>query len=164
MYPALVGNVALDFTLPDAEGRLRALSEFHETGPVVAVFVSDIAAWRVRWRLRNLLKKYDELIQAGTEVVVVAGDSFDELRRFQTLTGLPFIFLSDRDGAIASRYQLYAHGRRLTAILVVDATGIIRYRRHEWLLTGSSARRIVRAARHAHLPPLLQPRRFSKSA
>jgi len=140
----LVGESAVDFRLPDTDGTSRHLREFHETGPVVLIFLPSVYGWRPRWQFWSLLRHYDSFVQLGAELVVISTDSLPELRIYQIRKGLPFVFLSDRSGAIASQYELQLW-RSETATVIVTSRGIIHYLHRTRFGRRSSARRLLRS-------------------
>ncbi|TAN24377.1 MAG: redoxin domain-containing protein [Acidobacteria bacterium] len=123
---AIVGELALEFSLPDTDTHVRWLSEFHRLGPVVLLFMPSAYGWRPRWQLWSLLRHYDSFVEMATEVVVVTRDPLPELRIFQIRRGFPFVFLSDRDGAVARSYDVLP-GR--AGAFVITTTGVIRLHR-----------------------------------
>ncbi|MGH9466542.1 MAG: redoxin domain-containing protein [Terriglobales bacterium] len=123
---AMVGELALEFSLPDTDAHVRWLSEFHRLGPLVLLFVPSAYGWRPRWQLWSLLRHYDNFVEMATEIIVVTGDPLPELRIFHIRRGFPFVFLSDRDGAIARGYDV-APG--CAGAFVITTGGVIRLHR-----------------------------------
>lgn len=141
---ALVGEVALEFSLPDTDAHTRWLSEFHRLGPVVLIFIPSVYGMRPRWQLWSLLRHYDHFIEMGTEIVVVARDPLPELRIFQIRRGFPFVFLSDKNGAVARNYEV---GPGCAGALVINVGGVIRHHRvvrAGWRSSGSRLLRVLR--------------------
>jgi peroxiredoxin len=123
---AMVGELALEFNLPDTDARMRWLSEFHRLGPVVVLFVPTVYGWRPRFQLWSLLRHYDAFVEAATEVVVVSADPLPELRIFQIRKGFPFVFLSDKSRAVA---RTYAVAPGAAGAVVITTGGVIRHHR-----------------------------------
>ncbi|MGH9414350.1 MAG: redoxin domain-containing protein [Terriglobales bacterium] len=123
---AMVGELALEFSLPDTDAHVRWLSEFHRLGPVVLLFLPTVYGGRPRWQLWSLMRHYDSFVEMGTEVVVVSADALPELRIFHIRRGFPFVFLSDRDGAVARSYDV-AGG--CAGAFVITTMGFIRLHR-----------------------------------
>lgn len=139
----MVGEVALEFSLPDTDARTRWLSEFHRLGPLVLIFLPSVYGWRPRWQLWSLLRHYDHLIEMATEVVVVTPDPLPELRIFQIRRAFPFIFLSDRGGGVAQNYRIPPG---CAAALVITTAGVIRFHhvtRHGWRASGARLLRLL---------------------
>lgn len=141
---ALVGEVALEFNLPDTDAHTRWLSEFHRLGPAVLIFLPSVYGLRPRWQLWSLLRHYDHFIEMGTEIVVVSQDPLPELRIFQIRRGFPFVFLADKNNAVAQNYEVSA-GR--AGALVINVGGVIRHHRvtrSAWRSSGTRLLRVVR--------------------
>lgn len=142
-YSALVGDVALDFSLPDTEGTVRRLAEFHQLGPATLLFASSAYSWGSRWQFWNYLRHYDAFVRLAAEVVIIGGDEVNELRRLQARLALPFVFLSDPDGRVAERYETGIGA----ATLVIDRRGIIRFHQNEPWLRRTPAHRVLNVIR-----------------
>jgi len=140
----MVGELAVEFHLPDTDARMRWLSEFHRLGPVVLIFVPSVYGWRPRWQLWSLLRHYDHFVEMATELVVVAADPLPELRIFQIRRGFPFVFLADKGSAVAQAYEVPAGS---AGALVITTGGVIRHRRvarQGWRSSGSGLLRVLR--------------------
>ncbi|MGH9417632.1 MAG: peroxiredoxin family protein [Terriglobales bacterium] len=151
---AMVGKLAVEFSLPDTDGRMRWLSEFHRLGPVVLLFVPGVYGCRPRWQLWSLLRHYDHFVEMATEVVVVSADSLPELRIFQIRRGFPFVFLSDKEGAVSQAYEVVPGA---AGACVITTGGVIRHRHAAklgWRSSGAALLRVVRNLERAdRLPP-----------
>ena len=124
-----VGEPAPDFTLPRADGTPFRLSEAVRRGVVVLYFypkdetmgcVAEACAFRDR---------YDVFSEAGAEVVGVSADSSESHRQFATHHRLPFVLLTDADGAVR---KLYGVGKALGILdgrmtYVIDGKGVVRH-------------------------------------
>jgi peroxiredoxin len=122
----MVGELALEFNLPDTDARTRWLSEFHRLGPVVLLFVPSVSGWRPRFQLWSVLRDYDAFVEGATEVVVVSPDPLPELRIFQIRKGFPFVFLCDKGGAVARTYDIETGA---AGAVVITTGGVIRHHR-----------------------------------
>lgn len=142
-YSALVGDVAQDFSLPDTEGTIRRLAEFHQVGPTALLFTPSACSWPSRWQFWNYLRHYDAFVRFATELVVISGDAVNDLRRLQARLALPFVFLSDPDGRIAERYETGIGA----VTLLIDRRGIIRYHQNEPWLRRTPAHRLLKLVR-----------------
>jgi peroxiredoxin Q/BCP len=124
-----VGERAPDFTLPRADGTPFRLSEAVRRGVVVLYFypkdetmgcVAEACAFR---------DEYDVFTEAGAEVVGVSADSSESHRRFAAHHRLPFVLLTDADGAVR---KLYGVGKALGILdgrmtYVIDTKGVVRH-------------------------------------
>lgn len=141
---AVVGELAVEFSLPDTDAHTRWLSEFHRLGPVVLLFLPSAYGVRPRWQLWSLMRHYDHFVELATEVVVVTGDPLPELRIFHIRRGFPFVFLSDREGEIARSYDVEPG---CAATVVITTHGVIRHHRVArlgWRNSGSALLRVLR--------------------
>ncbi len=79
--------------------------------------------------MAQLRHQYADLLARDAEVLVVAPDSPDALRRYWEKEALPFPGLADPDHAVADRYRqqvkILKFGR-LPAVFIVDRQGQIR--------------------------------------
>lgn len=140
----MVGELALEFNLPDTDAHTRWLSEFHRLGPVVLNFLPSVYGFRPRFQLWSLLRHYDHFVENATEVLVVSGDPLPELRIFQIRRGFPFVFLSDRSGAVARTYEVPPGN---AASLVITTRGVIRHHRNAGVGFRDSGARLLRVVR-----------------
>lgn len=149
----MVGEVAVEFNLPDTDARMRWLSEFHRLGPLALIFLPSVYGLRPRGQLWSVLRHYDHFVELGTEIVVVAADPLPELRIFQIRRGFPFIFLCDRGGVVALNYKIEPG---CAGALVISSGGVIRHHRSTrlgWRDSGARLLRIVRGLEdHERLP------------
>lgn len=124
-----VGERAPDFTLPRADGKSFRLSAAVRRGVVVLYFypkdetmgcVAEACAFR---------DEYDVFTEAGAEVVGVSADSSESHRQFAAHHRLPFVLLTDADGAVR---KLYGVGKALGILdgrmtYVIDTKGVVRH-------------------------------------
>ena len=124
-----VGERAPDFTLPRADGTPFRLSAAVRRGVVVLYFypkdetmgcVAEACAFR---------DEYDVFTEAGAEVVGVSADSSESHRQFAAHHRLPFVLLTDADGAVR---KLYGVGKALGILdgritYVIDTKGVVRH-------------------------------------
>ena len=124
-----VGERAPDFTLPRADGTPFRLSDAVRRGAVVLYFypkdetmgcVAEACAFR---------DEYDVFTEAGAEVVGVSADSSESHRQFAAHHRLPFVLLTDADGAVR---KLYGVGKALGILdgrmtYVIDTRGVVRH-------------------------------------
>ena len=118
--PADVGAPAPDFTLPDLEGRERALSA--ERGKVV--LVNFWATWckPCEDEMPAMQRVYRDLQAEGFELIAVSVDEgIEEVREFQERMGLSFPILHDPGKEAAARYQSF----RYPESFLVDREGTL---------------------------------------
>jgi peroxiredoxin len=71
---------------------------------------------------------YPEFKSAGTEVLVILGDTLEQARSYGEALHLPFPVLSDPEREVYHRFGLEVRFfLQRTASVVVDAVGVIRY-------------------------------------
>lgn len=74
---------------------------------------------------------YPQFQQRGAEILAIAPDRPDAVRAYWERERIPFPGLTDPDHAVAKRYgqqvRLLRFGR-MPAVLIVDPTGVIRFR------------------------------------
>jgi peroxiredoxin Q/BCP len=99
-----VGDRAPDFTLPDQAGRPVRLSDLVGKQNVVLYFYPKDATPGCTAEARAFRDAYDAFTDADTEVIGVSSDSVKSHERFAAKHALPFILLSDRDGAVRELY------------------------------------------------------------
>jgi thioredoxin-dependent peroxiredoxin len=124
-----VGDAAPDFTLPDQLGRPVRLRDRVGKQNVVLYFYPKDATPGCTAEARAFRDAYDAFIEADTEVIGVSSDSVKSHSRFAAKQGLPFLLLSDRDGAVRKLYGV----ERTLGILpgrvtyVIDRDGVVRH-------------------------------------
>ena len=129
MTKASVGDVAPDFTLLDQRGKPVRLHELTERKNVALYFYPKDATPGCTIEARSFRDAYTEFAAADTEVVGISSDSVKSHERFAAHERLPFLLLSDRDGAVR---KLYGVERTLGVLpgrvtYVIARGGVIRH-------------------------------------
>jgi peroxiredoxin Q/BCP len=124
-----VGDPAPEFTLPATTGELVSLSDFRGRAEVVLFFYPKDNSPACSAEACSFRDNYEAFRDAGAEVIGVSTDSSESHRRFAERLRLPFLLLSDADGAVRSRYGVamtmgIIPGR---ATFLIDKEGIIRH-------------------------------------
>ena len=99
-----VGERAPEFTLPDATGTDRSLTELLSTGAIVLYFYpADFTPGCTRQAcvLRDL---HDEIQRAGLRIVGISPQSPESHAKFRDKYNLPFVLLSDQQKAVVKMY------------------------------------------------------------
>jgi thioredoxin-dependent peroxiredoxin len=101
--PPEAGEVAPDFSLPDAEGRLHALGDQRGRWTVVYFYPEDDTAGCTTeaCQFRDL---DGEIRDRGADVWGISPDDASSHRRFREKFGLPFTLLSDVDHHVSEAY------------------------------------------------------------
>src|SRR5712692_10747642 len=94
------GDIAPDFTLPDQSGSLVRLRDLLGHKTVVLYFYPKDETPGCVLEARAFRDSYEDFTAQGAEVVGVSSDSVRSHRRFAARHTLPFLLLSDRDGAV----------------------------------------------------------------
>ncbi|EHR51473.1 Peroxiredoxin [Saccharomonospora marina XMU15] len=116
------GDLVGDFTLPDADGSRRSLSEFLRTGPVVLFFYPAAltpGCTQEGCQFRDLAAEFAEL---GAHRVGISPDPVDRQRRFADTNAFDFPLLSDEDGSVA---RMFGVRRKLGPLLTKRHTFVI---------------------------------------
>ena len=124
-----VGDAAPDFTLPDQRGRPVRLHELTETKNVALYFYPKDSTPGCTAEARAFRDAYGAFTAADTEVIGVSADSVKSHERFAASERLPFLLLSDRDGAVR---ELYGVERTLGVLpgrvtYVIGRGGVVRH-------------------------------------
>jgi len=101
------GELAPDFTLPDARGDRVRLSALLEDGPVVLVFYRGAWCPYCNLHLNVLHQSLPTMEALGARLVAITPQRPDKSRGQVEKDGFPFPILSDLDSAVMKSYGLY---------------------------------------------------------
>ena len=124
-----VGDKAPDVTATDQRGATRTLSALWAKGPVVLYFYPKDETPGCTAEACSFRDSYEAFTEAGAEVVGVSKDGVGSHASFATHHRLPFVLLSDSDGALREAYGVkktlgFIQGR---VTFVIDREGMIRH-------------------------------------
>ena len=123
-----VGDMAPDFTLPDQRGNPVRLRDLLGRKTVVLYFYPKDETPGCVLEARAFRDRYEHFNAQGAEVVGVSSDTVKSHQRFSKRHGLPFVLLSDREGAVRALYgvekTLGVLPGRVT--YVIDQAGVVR--------------------------------------
>ena len=123
-----VGDPAPDFTLSSAAGAAVSLSDFRGREVVLFFYPRDNTPG-CTVEACSFRDSHEAFREAGAEVVGVSSDSEDSHRGFAERFKLPFLLLSDRDGAVRARYGVKKtfglFPGRVTYL--IDREGVVRH-------------------------------------
>jgi thioredoxin-dependent peroxiredoxin len=124
-----VGDVAPDFTLSDQTGTPVGLRDLLGQKTVVLYFYPKDETPGCTIEARAFRDSYEQFSAKDAQVVGVSSDSVRSHRRFAQRHNLPFLLLSDRDGAVR---RLYGVEKTLGLLpgrvtYVIDRTGVVRH-------------------------------------
>lgn len=142
-----IGDKAPDFSLPASGGQVIRLSDYIGKQPVVVYFYPKDNTPGCTKEACAFRDAYEDFKAAGAEVIGISADTGDSHHDFAKQYQLPFILLSDLDGAVRSLYQVpktlgLLPGR---VTFVIDQEGRIRHQFNSQL----NATRHVREALQA---------------
>ena len=123
------GDPAPDFTLPDQAGNDVSLGSFKGRRVVVLYFYPKDDTPGCTKEACTFRDAYEDLSDAGAEVIGVSSDSPDSHKRFAARHRLPFTLLSDKGGALRKSYGVPATLGLLPGrvTFVIDRDGIVRH-------------------------------------
>jgi peroxiredoxin Q/BCP len=124
-----VGDPAPDFTLPSTTGESVSLADFRSKSEVVLFFYPKDNTPGCTAEACSFRDSYEAFREAGAEVIGVSSDSVESHRSFAGKHRLPFLLLSDPDGALRAKYgvsrTLGLFPGRVTYL--IDRQGIVRH-------------------------------------
>jgi peroxiredoxin Q/BCP len=126
---AEVGNIAPDFELKEGGGKSWRLSE--QKGKVVAlVFYPKDETPVCTKQMCSMRDRWADYESTGAEVVAVSVGSVESHKKFAERHGLPQRLLADERGEVTRLYNMKSLlGGSQRAVIVIDPSGVIRYRK-----------------------------------
>ncbi len=123
-----VGDQAPDFALPSGSGEIVRLSDFRGKKDVVLYFYPKDNSAGCTAEACAFRERYDVISDMDAEVIGVSGDSQAMHQWFAKQHRLPFLLLSDTDGAARKSYGVPASFGFLPGRVtyVIDKQGVIR--------------------------------------
>ncbi len=127
-----VGDLAPDFTLPDSTGTPRRLHDLlRQDGlarPAVLFFYPANFTPACTREACTFRDAYEDFAETGAVVIGVSPDSPESHARFAAAQRLPFVLLSDVDGAARATFGVPTHFGVLRGrvTFVIDASGVVR--------------------------------------
>jgi peroxiredoxin Q/BCP len=122
------GDRAPDFALPDGEGKVVRLADFRGK-PVVLYFYPKDDTPGCTMEACAFRDQYEDFVDAGAVVIGASSDSSASHKSFAKRHRLPFVLLSDRDGALRKAYGVPSTFGLLPGRVtyVIDAEGVVRH-------------------------------------
>lgn len=123
---------APDFSLRDHNNQEWRLSAQRGQVVVLLFYPGDETPVCTR-QLCSVRDRWAEYIATGAQVVGISTDTVESHRKFTENRQLPLRLLSDKDGAVSRLFKVrsWLPGRTARAVIVIDAHGVIRYRKVE---------------------------------
>jgi thioredoxin-dependent peroxiredoxin len=142
------GDLAPDFTLPDADGNLVSLSALRSEGPVIIYFYPAAMTPGCTKQACDFRDSRSDLSGAGFTVVGISPDAPAKLAKFRDKEGLTFPLLSDPSREVLKAYgafgQKMMYGKTTVGVIrstfVVGADGKIEQAYYGVKATGHVAR------------------------
>ena len=128
--PAIhVGDRAPDFALPDRNGRTVRLGDYRGKKAVVLYFYPKDDTPGCTKEACAFRDQYQDLQDAGAEVIGVSSDAAVSHEKFAARYHLPFVLLADASGAVRRQYGVPATLGLLPGrvTFVIDRQGIVRH-------------------------------------
>jgi peroxiredoxin Q/BCP len=122
-----VGDEAPKFSLPDQDGRIARLDDYHGRNVVLFFYPRNHTPGCTR-EACGFRDQYAAFQETGTAVIGISDDSPESHLRFAQRHQLPYRLLSDEDREVARSYGV----RRIMGILpgritfVINGNGIVR--------------------------------------
>jgi thioredoxin-dependent peroxiredoxin len=142
------GDLAPDFTLPDADGNQVSLSALRSEGPVIIYFYPAAMTPGCTKQACDFRDSRGDLSGAGFAVVGISPDAPAKLAKFRDKEGLTFPLLSDPSREVLKAYgafgQKMMYGKTTVGVIrstfVVGADGKIEQAYYGVKATGHVAR------------------------
>ena len=124
-----VGDRAPEFTLPAQAGDQVSLADYRGRQTVVLFFYPKDESPVCTKEACSFRDAYEDFVQAGAAVLGVSSDSAESHQAFASGHRLPFVLLSDADGALRKAFGVpktlgFLPGR---VTYVIDKEGIVRH-------------------------------------
>jgi peroxiredoxin Q/BCP len=127
---AQTGERAPDFTLKDMDGVEWRLSDQRGRIVVLLFYPGDETPVCTK-QLCSVRDNWEEYAATGAEVIGISMDTVESHKSFTEHHSLPLRLLSDAGGEVSKAYgaQSWLPNRSARAVVVIDAEGIVRYRK-----------------------------------
>lgn len=104
--PLQVGDPAPDFTLPDADGEPRSLSEYWAGQPALLLFWRHFGCGCGVGRAKRLEAEYPRLVEAGARIAIIGQGEPERAAWYQDRFSIPGTLLVDPDEHVYRAYGL----------------------------------------------------------
>ena len=124
-----IGDIAPDFSLEDGSGTTVRLSDITGNAVVVLYFYPKNNTPGCTREACSFRDSYQDFTELGAEVIGISSDTGSSHADFGSRLQLPFILLSDPDGAVRKAYGVSKTFGLLPGrvTFVIDKAGIIRH-------------------------------------
>ncbi|MFY9555377.1 MAG: peroxiredoxin family protein [Blastocatellia bacterium] len=147
-----VGQLAPDFEVKDGDGRAWRLSDYR--GKVVAlVFYPRDETPVCTKQMCSMRDRWPDYQMTGAEVVAVSVASVESHKQFAERHDLPQRLLADQRGEVTRLLKVKSLlGGSQRAVIVIDAKGVIRYRKSVIPFFRPGDDEVIQAIRNANVP------------
>ena len=127
-----VDEQAPNFTLKDERGEDWRLADRRGHVIVMLFYPGDETPICTK-QLCSVRDRWTDYVATGAEIVGISTDTVESHRKFSENHELPMTLLSDPDERVTKLYGVRSWLRRRSAraVIVIDANGVIRYRKVE---------------------------------
>jgi len=131
-----LGQKVPEFSIPDADKKMRSLNEFTKQGTVILAFFPFAFSGTCDKEMCTFRDGFGNLRSAGAQLLGISVDSSFSLRAFAQTYNLEFPLLSDFNKKVTKLYGVLQDpwggfgykGVAKRAVMVVDRRGMLRYR------------------------------------
>ncbi|MGA9141582.1 MAG: peroxiredoxin family protein [Methanocella sp.] len=126
-----VGDMAPEFKAKDVTYHEINEADYRGRNNLVLFFYRNSQCQTCREELTTLGNKFDYIVQQDGDVISVSTDGFDVAKNMALDLHLPFHVVSDPDGEIIKKYDVYDNNTDTAypALFLIDKNGIVRYRK-----------------------------------
>ena len=121
--PLEVGADAPTLTVPNSQGETVDLTSVYNAGPTLVYFYPKADTPGCTAQACNLRDSFEELSEAGIQVIGVSGDSVKAQAAFKEKYSLPFTLVADDEGKLIEAFGVPAKLGKFAArqsFLIVD--------------------------------------------
>lgn len=124
-----IGDQAPDFSLPSQTGESVSLKDFLGKKNVVLYFYPRDFSPGCTTEACTFRDSYESFKDEGAEVIGISSDARESHAGFASVYRLPFILLSDKDGAVRKLYGVSKTFGMLPGrtTYIIDRNGIVRH-------------------------------------
>jgi thioredoxin-dependent peroxiredoxin len=144
-----VGQIAPDFELNDGDGKTWRLSD-HRGKVVALVFYPRDETPVCTKQMCSMRERWSDYQDTGAEVVAISVASVDSHKKFAEHHNLPQRLLADERGEVARALNVKSIlGGSQRAVIVIDRSGVIRYRKSVFPFFRPTDDEVIAAIRQA---------------
>ncbi len=141
------GDLAPEFTLPDADGNPVSLSAYRGRRVIVYCYPAAMTPGCTTQAV-DFTASAGDLAEAGLDIIGISPDEPEKLLRFREAEGLQITLVSDRDKQVLAAYGAYGtkklYGKEVVGVIrstfVIDAEGRVEKAAYNVKATGHVAK------------------------